>query len=345
MALYFSDINNFESVVKRYEDTKVLVSCKHPRSHDVRPIGDRARKWERIVKVSRNCYALSDGYHRGDPLFSFWGYSVTGEPPQGGDMCYYAPLVWRKHRDGTTSLRVMNGTGPSYGAFNSRYSFLQRNLPLNLHLVIDNGKQYIQCNGTKHYLAKNKKVPPHEYAYKTKNRWDKWKQKHDDNCALVFIQNEDGSWRHDGKSGRSVPVAPRVNKSEKDKYKDAIKKFFEWGMAMTPLLPLEDEEYMQKMMTEIDRFFSDRPDIDNRWVRSVNWLPKYAREVLQFEEHPMRLNYWLMFARTTSDGWYYNREYPIKKIQTKDDLQKVRRQYNYFINNNAGFVTKENDNG
>ena len=121
MALYFSDINNFESVVKRYEDTKVLVSCKHPRSHDVRPIGDRTRKWERIVKVSRNCYALSDGYHRGDPLFSFWGYSVTGEPPQGGDMCYYAPLVWRKHRDGTTSLRVMNGTGPSYGAFNSRF--------------------------------------------------------------------------------------------------------------------------------------------------------------------------------------------------------------------------------
>jgi len=212
-------------------------------------------------------------------------------------------------------------------------------------LVINNGKQYILCNGTKHYLAKNKKALPHEYANKTKSRWDKWKQKHDDNSALVFIQNEDGSWRHDGKSGRSVPVAPRVNKSEKDKYKDAIKKFFEWGMTMTPLLPLEDDEYMQNKMAEINRFFSDRPDIDHRWVYRNPWLPKYAREVLQFEEHPMRLNYWLMFAKTTGDGWYYNREYLIKKIQTKDDLQKVRRQYNYFINNNAGFVTKENDNG
>ena len=340
MALYYTKIRNFEGVVKHYEDTKVLVSSKHPRSHDVRPIGDRARKWERIVKVSRNCYALSDGYHRGDPLFSGWpvGGGATG------DMCYYAPLVWRKHRDGTTSLRVMNGTGPSDAAFNSRYSFLQRNLPFNLHLVISNGKQYIQCNGTKHYLAKNKKALPHEYANKTKSRWDKWKQKHDDNSALVFIQNEDGSWRHDGKSGRSVPVAPRVNKSEKDKYKDAIKKFFEWGMTMTPLLPLEDDEYMQNKMAEINRFFSDRPDIDHRWVYRNPWLPKYAREVLQFEEHPMRLNYWLMFAKTTGDGWYYNREYLIKKIQTKDDLQKVRRQYNYFINNNAGFVTKENNN-
>jgi hypothetical protein len=341
MALYYTKIRNFEGVVKHYEDTKVLVSSKHPRSHDVRPIGDRARKWERIVKVSRNCYALSDGYHRGDPLFSGWpvGGGATG------DMCYYAPLVWRKHRDGTTSLRVMNGTGPSDAAFNSRYSFLQRNLPFGLSLVINNGKQYILCNGTKHYLAKNKKALPHEYANKTKNRWDKWKQKHDDNSALVFIQNEDGSWRHDGKSGRSVPVAPRVNKSEKDKYKDAIKKFFEWGMTMTPLLPLEDDEYMQNKMAEINRFFSDRPYIGHKWVYRNPWLPKYAREVLQFEEHPMRLNYWLMFAKTTGDGWYYNREYLIKKIQTKDDLQKVRRQYNYFINNNAGFVTKENDNG
>lgn len=341
MALYYTKIRNFEGVVKHYEDTKVLVSSKHPRSHDVRPIGDRARKWERIVKVSRNCYALSDGYHRGDPLFSGW--SVGGGAT--GDMCYYAPLVWRKHRDGTTSLRVMNGTGPSDAAFNSRYSFLQRNLPFGLSLVINNGKQYILCNGTKHYLAKNKKALPHEYANKTKSRWDKWKQKHDDNSALVFIQNEDGSWRHDGKSGRSVPVAPRVNKSEKDKYKDAIKKFFEWGMTMTPLLPLEDDEYMQNKMAEINRFFSDRPYIGHKWVYRNPWLPKYAREVLQFEEHPMRLNYWLMFAKTTGDGWYYNREYLIKKIQTKDDLQKVRRQYNYFINNNAGFVTKENDNG
>jgi len=340
MALYYTKIRNFEGVVKHYEDTKVLVSSKHPRSHDVRPIGDRARKWERIVKVSRNCYALSDGYHRGDPLFSGWpvGGGATG------DMCYYAPLVWRKHRDGTTSLRVMNGTGPSDAAFNSRYSFLQRNLPFGLSLVINNGKQYILCNGTKHYLAKNKKALPHEYANKTKSRWDKWKQKHDDNSALVFIQNEDGSWRHDGKSGRSVPVAPRVNKSEKDKYKDAIKKFFEWGMTMTPLLPLEDDEYMQNKMAEINRFFSDRPYIGHKWVYRNPWLPKYAREVLQFEEHPMRLNYWLMFAKTTGDGWYYNREYLIKKIQTKDDLQKVRRQYNYFINNNAGFVTKENNN-
>ena len=63
MALTWTNFASFKDVVKHYENIKPLVSKLHTREDDIRPIGDRNRKWERIVKVSRNCYALSDGYH------------------------------------------------------------------------------------------------------------------------------------------------------------------------------------------------------------------------------------------------------------------------------------------
>ena len=40
--------NTFNEVVSWYERTKPLVSKHHSLANDVRPIGDRKRKWERI---------------------------------------------------------------------------------------------------------------------------------------------------------------------------------------------------------------------------------------------------------------------------------------------------------
>ena len=55
MALTISNFSSFDDVVKHYESIKPLVSKLHTREDDIRPIGDRNRKHERIVKISRNC--------------------------------------------------------------------------------------------------------------------------------------------------------------------------------------------------------------------------------------------------------------------------------------------------
>ena len=81
-------------------------------------------------------------------------------------------------------------------------------------------------------------------------------------------------------------------------------------------------------------YFCEREGM-NTWSP---WKPQWTREILKDENHPMRLNFWVMFAATTSDGWYLNQTYKIKEIQTKDDLRKIRARYNSFINNNAGLM-------
>lgn len=348
--LSFTSFNTFEDVVKHYENTKPIREQGHGTSRNVRPIGDRARKWENIQKISRNCYAITGGYERGNDLFRYWGYNtseqvngkyVTTYNDHGAKLEDYAPIVWRKRKDGTVTVTINNMTGIGYSI--SHYEMIRRHTPKGMAFVHNgSGKQYIRLlnNGDDYYLAKNKTIPRAEWA-KVKqdgnenHRWHKWKRTTDDNSALTFIQRSIGVWEHDGISGRSLPTGPKVNKELKAKFKPALDKFFEWGMTMTPLLPLEFE-YTTNKTGEMHTYFCEREGMQ-AWSA---WKPEWAREILKDENHPMRLNYWIMFASSTSDGWYLNQTYKIKEVQTKDDLRKIRARYNSFMNNNAGFVIK-----
>ena len=59
------NFNNFEQVAQRYRETKPIAGkFKHL---NIIPVGDRKRKWERIEKISDDCYALYDA-ELGDPI-------------------------------------------------------------------------------------------------------------------------------------------------------------------------------------------------------------------------------------------------------------------------------------
>jgi hypothetical protein len=351
MALTWTNFASFDEVVKHYKKIKPLVSKMHTREDDIRPIGDRNRKQERIVKISRNCYALSEGYHMGDDKFPYWGAVTwdnqgkvkTVDTTMIGKMEYYAPIVWRKHKDGTETVRVQNFTGSDGGYEITRYAFLERHVPRGMSFVMgSNSRQYVSLNGVTtadaHFLAKCKTVPSGVFNKDRENKYSQWKQRKDDNAALVFFKTSDGSsgqtnWLRDPTTGKSLPEGAKVNKELKAKYKEAIKNFFEWGMTMSPLLPLEDRDYRSDKMKEIAQHFHPEERYDA-------WLPKYAREVLRDENHPMRLQYWVMFACSCTDGWGWNENYLVKQVETSDDLKRVRSRYNSFINNNAGFINK-----
>jgi hypothetical protein len=55
---YSHHLSTFDSVQNWYERTKPVVSKIHKREDDIRPLGNRSRKWERIEKINNNCYAL-----------------------------------------------------------------------------------------------------------------------------------------------------------------------------------------------------------------------------------------------------------------------------------------------
>ena len=345
MALTYSSFNKFDDVVKHYESIKPVKEKEHGTARNIRPIGDRARKWERIIKISRNCYALSDGYHYGDDTFVPYNAKEYDNSTKSwvvqwdriGKMEYYAPIVWRKDKYGTETVQIRNFTGSNGGYEISRYAFLERHMPYGLHFRMGhNSLQYVETLGEKHYLAKAKTVPRGIFSfYKKNDYYSDWMQTTDDNSALVFISDE-GGWVHSPSTGKPLPQKPKVNKELKAKYKEAINKFFEWGMTMSPLLPLSNE-YNATKAEELREHFGGRHD---------NFTPTSAREILRKPNHPMRLNYWVSFTTQISD-YQYNREsqnwdfiYPVKHVETKEQLQRIKNKFNSFININAGFMTK-----
>jgi|SaaInl25SG_5_DNA_1037380.scaffolds.fasta_scaffold14739_1 hypothetical protein len=344
MALTFSTFDSFAEVEAYYNNTTPLRGSTNV-GKDIRPIGDRNRKWERIVKISPNCYALSDGFHFGDEIFDTFYYGADNFTPTLKDMEKYAPIVWRKKCDGTEEVTLRNGWGP--GAHNGRYQFLYRHTPKGMWFRNRNGKHFIQNGSTDHYIAKVRTAPKPIYdAIMDTTATPYWQKRHtawvraqDDNSAVTFRKNEHGGWDHVEGTGQDITQmkAPTVKKEVKAKYKDAIKSFFEWGMTMSPLLPLEDREYRIQNKTGLYEHF--KPE-DHKGYELPK--PKFAdlRKIVADEDHPMRLSLWVVFAGDCTDGmWGPHREYYTKTAETKEDLQRVRSRYNTFINKQLGFMT------
>lgn len=328
--LTYTNYRSFAEVVAHYDSITPLRGSTNA-GKDIRPIGDRRRKSERLVKISDSCYALSDGYHFGDEHFGYWHHGGHFTPTLA-DMEKYAPIVWRKKRDGTEEVTLRNGWGP--GSHNSRYNFLYRYSPVHMWFRIRNGKHFIETGGREYYLAKTTTMPKAMHDKLTNNQYYKWATTRDDNSAVKFIRIE-GGWQHVEGTGRSLPKAPTVNKDLKAKFKDDIKKFFEWGMAMSPLLPLEDREYLGIQMADLYAHYEQKPT----W-QGLQPVPATARAIVRDDQHDARLALWVLFAKDCTDGWSWNAEYLTKTVKTKEDLAKVRSRYNTFINKQLDFMQK-----
>lgn len=352
MGLTVSSFSSFKMVVDHYNRTKPL-GGKDNVGKDIRPIGDRRRKWERIAKISANCYALSDGYHFGDEHFQYWGH--YGTPPTFTSMEKYAPIVWRKLPDGTDQVTIRNGWGP--GTHNGRYAFLDRHSPRSMTFCLGGGKQYMRVSSfgglrnsgrptTTHYLAKVRTTPKSAYDdYKLRSssgyyakHMAKFVTLRDDNSAVVFRRKDGSEWEHVEGTGGKPPTPPRVDKKTKAKFKVDIQKFFEWGMTVSPLLMLEERNYAHDMLGEMVKHFQVRLPAGSTGESSVRY-----REIVRNEDHPMRLQFWVQFASSCTDSvynWSWTKEYYVKTVETKEDLAKVRSRYNTFINTELGFINK-----
>ena len=327
MALYWQNatLNTFNKVAAHYDAVKPLRGKLAPRN--VRPIGDRARKWERIKKINNNCYVLMDGYYSGDDVFKAWYSSGEKGAPTEAEMLNLAPIVWRKHRDGTTTIKVRNGTG--HGAHNSRYSFLDRHLPNGMRFIVRNGKHFIKVGDTEYYLAKSKTLAAWALPDDAqKNQWTKHFTSRDDGVALTFRVDDDKISFVDG--GKKLPVPPkvRVDKKAKAKMKGAIAEFREWAFAMYPLLPIKDREYGDRMRTEI----RETLNVGGwSWDMLDMFNPDVAKYIIRDPDHTLRVHF--MYALMGQTDYHLRHTFDSDAEHEK----AVKAQFNRKINKACGF--------
>lgn len=358
---YINKLDSFDEVAAKYASTVPVVSKRHTKEEDIRPIGARRRKWERIIRVSPNCYVLSCGGNY-DPVFHWgWADKIKDFPMTAKETARLAPIVWRKHKDGTETITIRNGQGD--WQHNNVYSFLSRALPRELWFRINRqGRQaiYNRAEGKDYYLPKTKTVPRHVYEHlkdRAKQGSD-WYKKHlracmvdFDNMSLTFKRTKEGKFELVGEAPKEFVKKVRVLKDEKAKYKVAIDTVYDWAMTMYPLMRTQLNWNLRnetgKRLEDIAKEHSIKD-----WVPSWNALfvranPNLIRKILTDEQHPMRYEFGIaaMFEihdvvepmdRHRQNGWTH-------ADLSDEDYEKLRRSktraaYVKWINKMAGFA-------
>lgn len=348
MVLTYTHFTCFDDVERWYNQTKPL-GGKNNAGLDIRPIGDRARKHERIVKIDDNCYALSDGFHRGDALFPIWYRYTDGlDKPTLAEMKLFAPIIWQRYGQGVETVTVRNGVGP--WTHTSRYMFLARHLPTGLSFVQTRvGRQFVRIRGvgTEVFLAKCTHVRqgelPHILAARDRKAQGQatsmaytapWVTGTEDKTSLTF--RRDGARWELINSPAALPTPPRtvVDKDLKDQYRAAIKAFTDWALTVTPMLNIGDFVTRQ----EYDRVWKDwmkeNPGYEQRSWGTMHHraTPQLFREIVDNPEHPLRIV--MVVAMRYEIGDYST------TIDSQARLSEVRSRINSWMNKTLGFVKK-----
>ena len=332
-------IEDFASMAERYNTTKPVISKNHTREDNIRPVGMRSRKWEHMIKVSAYKYMIYDGYTLGDPKFLNWGNKVT---PTEKETLALAPIVWTLSPKGDIeTIRIRNGSG-NY-AHCARYTFLENTLPFGLRFIVRNGKQYIETSkNKKEYLLPKSRYnpfyPPNAYNAK-------WFSDKDDKKYLTFARKVGGdrySWEVIGDTWDVRGARKQVNKKAKAEIKPHADAFYEWVTTMYRLIPFTDYEYANKQHRELSEWAVEQGLIKNTW--ELDWerkdvMANIANEVFRDDQHPMRLHLAVDFlTQSNLNANRYYRDSEIKEPETKEDVSRLRAQWNSYVNSKCGLV-------
>ena len=338
-------IEDFAQMAENYNTTKPVISKNHTREDNIRPVGRRSRKWEHMIKVSARQYMIYDGYCVGDPKFNAWGNKV---PPTPEETLALAPILWTLSPKGDIeTVRIRNGSG-NY-AHCSRYTFLENTLPRGLQFIVYNGKQYISSNlnnrtGWVDDIKKDNIYLLPKSDYRPDYDGDTKRSK-DDKKYLTFARKVGGdrySWEVIGDTWDVRGARKQVNKKAKAEIKPYADAFYEWITTMYRLIPFTDHEYANKQHRELSEWAVEQGLIKNTW--ELNWerkdvMANIANEVFRDDQHPMRLHLAVDFL-TQSDlnANRYYRDSEIKEPETKEDVSKLRSQWNRYVNSKCGLV-------
>lgn len=305
--------NKFNDVVSWYERTKPMVSKNHTLSHDVRPIGARKRKWERIKKIDENTYALLDGNYGN----CIWGNRDEVIHEFENTM---APIVWMRREDGDF-IRIRNHV--KRGMSVTRYNFLHWHLPDILRFGYNQqGKHWVRHNG------ENLPLPKCNVYLKSDQGV---RGLHDDNIYLMFRANPDGTFTRVG--DKLKVEVQKVDKEAKKQWREKIDAFYQYCAAVAPMLDLSWNGRHEYLNMVGDFLTAPGANLGGVWVRDTKSLPTdLMRTVVMHEDHPLRVAVASMVVYDINGK---------REIESQDDVRAIRAAYNRVMNKALGLYKIE----
>ena len=321
--------NTFAEVAKLYHTVKPIVSKNHSKEDDLRPVGVRSRKWERIIKVNDQKYILNDG--ECDQI-NFWPHwNNMDRLPTMQEVEALAPIVWSIDDEGNEFIKIRNGSGE--GAHQTRYAFFQHTLPQCMSFIIDSGKQYIEVRSG---VVPNSKLSSY-FLPKSEYFWKQADSK-DDGRQLHFTKPVNSKfWSPQGNTFMFSPPKKRIDKKRKADLKDAIESMWGYIGAMWTLVDIGDGRYDYQAYEKVkdnlhEHYFawSGEEKETNYWW---DWKGKgdFIAHVFKTEDHPCRVDLLDMFVRDSDLSGISRNAYE-GELDEKQAQSRVRNQYNRWIN-------------
>jgi hypothetical protein len=313
-------LSTFEQVEAKYNSVKPLVSKHHKREDDIRPLGDRRRKWERIERVDSNKYVLHDaviysGINPYEASNSYW-WAYINRPP----------ITWER-KDGKEFVTVRPNIQMSHDT--SRYQFLRAYLPSGLYFD----------NHTKHgrHMINNVFIARPKYG---RDKTD-YHLTFEREIPPLAVYHSDLRWKCITKpwaETRSV-----VDKGKKAELRADLEQFYEWICSVGLLLDVEYEN-LKHLQNEAQDYIDVNGLNPNVVINVRSDFPvSIALQILKDYNHPLRIHLATNFLVRMDNrrSWAEPNTSLIKSIKTVEDQRNFRAKYNSWANKAFGLMTDE----
>lgn len=309
----YKSFDDFDEVAAQYAKTRPLVSKYQTLQDDVRPIGERRYKSERIKKIDDNTYALLDGEYGG----TIWATSLNrviscGEHEHENTT---APIVWMRREDGDY-IRIRNYKAAHSGV--ARYQFLYERTPGSMRMIHNNGKLSFRVktgqwtDGVTRFVHEEFPLPKCNVVYDPQTG----KLLSDDDTFLMFRVNVDGTFT---RVGTLLYPTARIDKELKRSLKPHIVAFYEFLSAVAPMLDMSWST-LRTYRTQLTDRASDPIPVE------------LVRDIVVREDHELRV---ALVSHVVS------RCVRRRPIHNEGDLQSVKAAYNRTMNTLLGLYTTE----
>lgn len=307
--------NTFDEVAKWYDNTKPIISKNHTLADDVRPLGERRYKWQRIIKVDDNTYALTDG--------SWSEMSYNGSHPNEREYNRKtAPILWERREDGEyVSIRGCMGTGYSI----SRYDFYWRYLPQKLKHVSNTrqGDHWIDnlSSGERHILPKM----GYRYDHQAKGIG------HYEDKSLVFKRDGDKFVR----VGEVQVKSKHIDRDAKKQVKPLLENFYQWMQAIAPMVASGGSA-----RHDYAKVMEEHGIVQSAWfAHRFDLYGDKVREILMDEEHPCRVALVSLLLARIQVQFTAPTHHPGRHERIKDDSAEYGYRWEYV--NGREFTPEE----
>jgi len=328
MGRYYNrHLSTFDDVRNWYEKTKPLVSKTHTREDDIRPIGNRSRKWERIEKINNNCYAfLTWGYDR----ISYYGGRDVETRTDPKELKRIAPILWERNPKTGEEFVTVHNYRTGYAT--SLYEFFRRYLPGSMTMPQSkDGRQWVVTSRGTYYLPHNKYLPPNfsDYYRTTDKKEREAYTRPSAERKLVFKREGDNFVLVSTPYELEGKARVLVKRDEKDAFRAEIREFKHFVRTMAPVIggtPPTSRAETAKTVNDLvlAAVGEDKVYTYGRWWEryDVNTM----RHALMNPENPMRVALVYAFIDYAKGcDWYVERG-----REDSNDLLNAR--LNTFVN-------------